>query len=94
MVEQDFVEAEIGGERETIVGAGSNPVGVGALLALSVDARTGMLDERRGGSEAAVFANWKYRDASAVIIGDEHVLAGFVERDVAGAGALRGDLVE
>src|SRR5260370_26905131 len=54
MVEQDFVEAEIGGERATIFGAGSNPGGVGALLAPSVEARNRMLGERRGGHGGSV----------------------------------------
>src|SRR6266436_8794929 len=69
-------------------------MGVGAFLALFVDARAGVLHEGGGGSKAAVFANGKYSDAPAVVIGDEDKLAGLVERDVTGAGALRRGLVE
>ena len=79
MVEKDFVEAEISDESEAIVGSSSNPVGMGTFLALFVDAGPGVLDEGGGGSEATVFADGEYRDTAAVIVGDESVLAGFVE---------------
>src|SRR4029077_2366742 len=93
-VDQDFVEAEIGGEDEAIIGGSADPVGVRAFLALFVDAGAGVLHESGGGSEAAAFANRKHSDAPAVVISDQDKLAGFVERDVTRTGALRRSLVE
>jgi len=63
-------------------------VGVRAFLALFVDAGAGVLHEGGGGADTAVFADGKNGDAAAVVVGDEDELAGFVEGDVAGAGAL------
>src|SRR4029077_8408704 len=93
-VDQDFVEAEIGGEDEAIIGGSADPVGVRAFLALFVDTGAGVLHESGGGSEAAAFANRKHSDAPAVVISDQDKLAGFVERDVTRTGALRRSLVE
>src|SRR6266478_8377941 len=93
-IDEDFVEAEIGSEREAIVGRGFDPVGMGTFLAVFVDAGAGVLDESGGGSQAAVFADGECGDAATVIVCDEDKLAGLVERDMAGAGALRGGLAE
>ena len=93
-VDEHVVEAEIGDEREAIVGRRADPVRVRGLLALFVEAVAAVLHEAARDAEAAVGLDLERGDAAAVVVGDEDEATRFVERDEAGAGAVRGDLIQ
>lgn len=93
-VDEDFVQAQITGEHKTIIGRGSDEMRVRAGLALRVHARTDVLNGGGRRPEAAVGADGQGGDAAGAVVGYESAVAGGIHRDVTGAGAARGLLVE
>jgi hypothetical protein len=90
-----FVEAEIGDEGEALGGIEINGMGVRFLLAGFIDAGAGVLDEGAGFfGEFALGIDRVGDDVAAGIIGDEDVLAGFIDDDVARVGPFRGNGVD
>src|SRR5882724_13603583 len=95
MVEQHFVQAEIGNQQKAIVGRGFYPVSVRAFLAFFVGAEgAGVLHERGVFAELTVRENGKDYDISGAVVGNENVFAGAIEGDVAGICAERWELIE
>lgn len=64
-------------------------MGVRTLLPLMVDARTRVLNERGGFTQASILANGKNGHAATPVVGGEEPSAGAVQRDVARPGASR-----
>src|SRR5437899_2260508 len=63
------------------------PLFVGAALAL-------VAHIRGGGAELAIGADGKYHDVAGSVVGNEQVLAGFVERQITGILAERRHLIQ
>jgi len=93
-VGQDLVEAEVGVQHELAVRRKIRGVGVRAALALAVGARAGVLHGGRGFAQLSVILHRIGGRAAVVVVGHEQPLAGLVERHVARAGALGGNLVQ
>src|SRR5512133_1455829 len=93
-IDQQLIQTQINCNCETIVGRGLDPVRVRTFLAFTVHARSCVLNESRSLADPAIALNWKYRDAPASIVGDQYILPGLVERDIAGIGSSRSDFVQ
>src|SRR5271154_2241614 len=93
-VDDYLIQAKIDGQRETIVRRGPDPVRVRPFLAFLVRAGTRMLHESGGRAQAAVLMHGKRSDAAAIVIRNQNVRAGFVERDVTRPCASRGHLIQ
>src|SRR5579859_998238 len=65
-----------------------------AFLPLGIRAMPRMLNESRGRAQSAILRDRENCDAAARVVRDEHVLAGLVDDDVAGIGALRFDFIQ
>src|SRR5580693_10043272 len=81
-VHQQLIEPQVRDNHKMIVGREHRGVSVRSLLALFIHARSFMLDERRGFTEAAVLQQRKYGDVSAIVIGNQRVFAAAIQRDV------------
>ena len=93
-IDQDFVQAEIGRKGKTAGGVQVHRVGVRSLLAPRIDARSFVLNRRRRFAEPPVPANRQASDTAAAVVRNQHVLACWIDDQVARAGALRRLLVQ
>src|SRR5580692_11420286 len=93
-VHQQLIEPQVRDNHKMIVGRKHRGVSVRPLLALFIHARSFMLDERRGFTEAAVLQQRKYGDASAIVIGNQRVFPAAIQRNVRGPFAARWNLIQ
>src|SRR6266568_8927457 len=93
-VDEQLIQPQIGRKDKTVVGRHLNRVRVRTLLALRISAGTVVLDPGRGRAQTAVWQDWEFGNASAVVICHQNKLPGLIERDKARAGAPGGDLVQ
>ena len=75
MVDDDFVEAEVGGENIFAGFVEIDGVAVRLFLAALVYAGAFVLDEGARGFEAAIFIDRQGRDGTAAIVGDHNMFA-------------------
>src|ERR1700733_255623 len=94
LVHQQLIEPHVRNNYKAIVGRKHGGVSVRPLLALFIHARSFMLDERRGFTEAAVPQQRKYGDASAIVIGNQRVFAAAIQRNVRGPFTARWNLIQ
>src|SRR5689334_13949259 len=78
LIDQQFVESEIGRDGKAIVGRDVDGVSMRAGLALLVDARSFVLDGRRSFVERSILVDWQRSDAAAAVVGDKCHFAGFI----------------
>ena len=90
----DLVEAEVVDEQETVVGRDGDAVRVRGFLALMVGSVTGKLLERDRWAEVAIIADEKRCSAAAAVVCGKDRTASVVDRDMAGAVAISGDLID
>ena len=93
-IHEELVGAEIGREHERAARHRANRVRVRAGLPRGVRTRSRVLHDRGRRLHPAIGADGKCRDAAAAVVGDERVRARRVHRDVAGAAAAAGLLVD
>src|SRR5205814_1467879 len=93
-IDENLVQAEVGGEGELVGGVEINRVRVRLRLSRLDDARTLMLHRGGCGAEFAVGINGERGDAAAAVIGHEHVLSFLIDGDETRAGPLRRLLIE
>ena len=86
-VDEDAVEAEVGGHREAAAGVEIDRVGVRTVLAAGVGAAPPVLLDVAGGLQRAARADRQDRDGAAAVVGDQGVSPLAVDDDVAGARA-------
>jgi hypothetical protein len=92
-VDNDPVRSEIGPEGESAGVVQSDHVGVRPILARRHRARPAPASHARRTLQTAVAREWKDGDGPARVVGDEHVSAGRIDREMAGVGAFRRLLV-
>src|SRR5947207_15580686 len=85
-INEDLVETQVGDEGEPIGGVKVDGVGVRTFLASGIDALPLMLNRRRGFSEPPVVSQRKRSTATAPVVGDEDVLSGRVDDEMARPG--------
>ena len=83
LVNQHFVESEIGGVGVLIVWGDVDGMSVGATLSLRQMHGTRMLVEGAGGLEGTVGIEGKGGDTAAAVIGHQDTLTGFVDGEMA-----------
>ena len=93
-IDEDLVDAQVGGVGEPVVGTEVDRMGARRTLTRRVDARSGVLNEGGGRLQPAVEANRQHRDAAAAIVRDEHVAPGLVHDEVNRTPSARRLLVE
>jgi len=79
-IDQQFVQAEIGNEDELVVGCRLNGVRVRTGLAVFIHAGSGMLHKSCARAECSIFLDREDGDAPSIVVGDEKVFAGAVDR--------------
>ena len=88
-VHEHLVEAEIDGEQEAARRIDDRLVRVRAGLAVRHHARAGVLHDGRRGAEPPVAADRQQRERAAVIAGDDEGVPRRIDREMAGARAVR-----
>src|SRR6267154_1669512 len=92
---QNLIQAQIGGERKPVVGAGFDPMRVRAFLPLFYRSkRAAVLIEGSLIADLSVGQNWKYSKRSRRIVCNEDVFAALIECDVARIFAQRRHLIQ
>ena len=82
-IDQDFVETQVRGEGELVVGREIDRVAVRSLLTLLVDTGAFVLNERRRIFERSIGVDWQTGDTASAVVGDQHILARRVDDEVA-----------
>src|SRR5580692_2343080 len=91
-IKKNTVQTEI--SHKDLIAARSDPVGVGAFLALFVGAEgAGVFNDGGVFAEFAVGEDWEDDHVAGGVVGDEEVFAGFVEREIARILAGGGEFV-
>ena len=93
-VDHHLVETEVGDEDEAVVRRKIGGVRVRLLLARRIDARAGVLDERRVRPERTVGRDRERHDAAAAVVGRDQGASGGIDVQVAGPAAHGGLLVD
>src|SRR5262249_52952673 len=89
LVDEELVQAEVGGHGEAVGGIDVDRVAVWTLLPARVSALAPMLDERGCFLQLPVCVDGQHRNAAAAVVGDQNVLASAIDNEVARAGAHR-----
>src|SRR5581483_5316382 len=87
LVDQKLIEPKVIDKGEALIWREVDGVRVGRFLALGIRAVPSVLHESRGLAKFPVGKDGEDCDASAGIVGDQDVLARFVDEDVARIGA-------
>ena len=93
-INHHLIESQIGCEGEVIIRRREDAVRVRRFLPFLVNARAFVLNECRGFAQAAVLIHGHGGHASAVIVGNQNVLAGMIHAHMAGPGPARRNLVQ
>src|SRR5205823_7724469 len=89
VIHEDFIQSEVAGEREPVVGGWENEVSVRPGLAFAVDARTFVLNNGGRRAKCAIFPDRQSCYTSAAIVGHEDAMAGFFHGQMAWTIATR-----
>ena len=95
LVDQNAIQSKVRNIDQMIVRRGLNPVRVRRFLALFVRTCDALVvHERRVFSEPAIRQNRENRNRPRTVVGNENVLAGFVERQITRILAERRNLIQ
>jgi hypothetical protein len=93
-VHEHFVDPEIGDEREPVARIHDDRMGERACLTLRIHTAPGVLREPGAVTQRTVRVDRQGGDIATLIVGDQRVVVGLVERDVTRIGAAGRFLVE
>src|ERR1700728_1729482 len=94
LIDEHLVQSKIVDEGKATIGREIDRVRMRTFLALGIRSMPGVLYKSCRFAQFSAFEYGEYRNATTSVVGDQHILSGPVDDDVAGVGAARGNLVD